>query len=106
MNSMQGASSALTQRLSVFRDQFKKVLGPKRQGYGELGLDEPLVGSDGDHMQQQQDQYSRRHGVAPPGSTGTGHHAGHAHPAVVGSAGDVPSQARSSGMLFSSRLLL
>ena len=87
--------------LSAFRDQFKKVLGPKRgQGYSELGLDEPLVGSDGDAQQASTNSYSRQHGVAPPGGGGAplgSGFAGGARPqysGVTGSAADVPSQAR------------
>ncbi|KAK9804960.1 hypothetical protein WJX73_003788 [Symbiochloris irregularis] len=79
----------LSQRLAKFRENFKKVLGPKRQGYGELGqLEEPLVGDD-EHEGQggSRVDYARQHGVAPPsqGRQQQGHPMG-------GTLADVPSQ--------------
>ena len=98
MSQLSGA--ALGQRLSAFRDQFKKVLGPKRQGYGELGVNEPLVGSDGDQGHASSNDYTRQHGVAPPGS-GADYRAqrGYTGSAITGSAADVPSQARTARMV-------
>ena len=82
----------LSQRLAKFRENFKKVLGPKRQGYGELGqLEEPLVADD-EHEGQTGSRvdYARQHGVAPPSQ---GRQQQHGHP-MGGTVADVPSQVR------------
>lgn len=84
-------TTPLAQRLANFRQNFKKVLGPKRQGYGELSqLEQPLV-DDGEEGPQSgsQSEYTRRHGVSPPAqSQGPGRQTG----LVTGTAADVPSQ--------------
>lgn len=84
-------ATPLSQRLANFRQNFKKVLGPKRQGYGELSqLEQPLVGEDeGDQGTPSRVDYARRHGVSPPSQrTEYGTQGG----LVTGSAADVPSQ--------------
>jgi hypothetical protein len=58
------ANSGLSQRLAKFKQNFSQILGPKRQGYSEVGLDQPLVSS---HAQSD-DEYFQKHGVLRPGS--------------------------------------
>ena len=78
------SGSALSQRLAAFRTNFKQILGPKRQGYGELAqLEQPLVGAQESTAETGNDEYLRQHGVARPGAGGA---------AGVASQGPVPSQ--------------
>lgn len=58
------SSTGLSQRLAKFKQNFSQILGPKRQGYSEVGLDQPLVSS---HAQSD-DEYYQKHGVLRPGS--------------------------------------
>lgn len=61
----------LSARLAAFRQNFKQILGSRRQGYDELSqLEQPLVGGGSDvHSAPQHDaDYARNHGVPPPGS--------------------------------------
>jgi hypothetical protein len=58
------SSTGLSQRLAKFKQNFSQILGPKRQGYNEVGLDQPLVTS---HAQSD-DEYFQKHGVPRPGS--------------------------------------
>ena len=79
------SGSALSQRLAAFRTNFKQILGPKRQGYGELAqLEQPLVGAQESTAETGNDEYLRQHGVARPGAGGGA--------AGVASQGPVPSQ--------------
>ena len=79
------SGSALSQRLAAFRTNFKQILGPKRQGYGELAqLEQPLVGAQDSTAETGNDEYLRQHGVARPGAGGGA--------AGVASQGPVPSQ--------------
>jgi hypothetical protein len=65
------SGSALSQRLAAFRQNFKQILGPKRQGYDELAqLESPLIGSSS--QEEPSADYVRKHGVARPGSGGGG----------------------------------
>ena len=58
------SNTGLSQRLAKFKQNFSQILGPKRQGYSEVGLDQPLVSS---HAQSD-DEYFQKHGVLRPGS--------------------------------------
>ncbi len=58
------SSTGLSQKLAKFKQNFSQILGPKRQGYNEVGLEQPLVSS---HAQSD-DQYFQKHGVSRPGS--------------------------------------
>ena len=58
------SSTGLSQRLAKFKQNFSQILGPKRQGYSEVGLNQPLVSS---HAQSD-DEYFQKHGVLRPGS--------------------------------------
>lgn len=57
------SNTGLSQRLAKFKQNFSQILGPKRQGYSEVGLDQPLVSS---HAQSD-DEYFQKHGVPRPG---------------------------------------
>jgi hypothetical protein len=66
----------LSERLANFRQNFKQILGNKRQGYDELSqLEQPLVGGSSDAPQHHtsyetggDDAYLAQHGVPRPGS--------------------------------------
>ena len=60
------SNTGLSQRLATFKQKFSQLLGPKRAGYNEVGLDQPLVAS---HAQSD-DDYVQEHGVPRPGSMG------------------------------------
>ena len=60
------SNTNLSQRLVNFKHKFSQLLGPKRAGYNEVGLDQPLVAS---HAQSD-DDYFQEHGVPRPGSMG------------------------------------
>ena len=60
------SNSGLSQRLAKFKADFTRVLGPKRHGYNEVGLEQPLVGS---HTLSDDDYY-QQHGVSRPGGQG------------------------------------
>ena len=60
------SNSGLSQRLAKFKSDFTRVLGPKRHGYNEVGLEQPLVGS---HTLSDDDYY-QQHGVSRPGGQG------------------------------------
>ena len=60
------SNTGLSQRMAKFKEKFSQLLGPKRAGYNEVGLDQPLVAS---HAMSD-DEYSQQHGVPRPGSMG------------------------------------
>jgi hypothetical protein len=91
-------SKTLSERLATFRQDFKKLLGPKQQGYGELSqLEQPLVAGDDRAQGYGNDSsYLRQHGVPRPG----GQSAGGGRGAQVG-AGPIPSQSEELQLLCS-----
>lgn len=61
----------LSARLAAFRQNFKQILGNKRQGYDELSqLEQPLVGGGSDVRSEPHHDadYAAQHGVPPPAS--------------------------------------
>lgn len=58
-------ADAFKNKLEAFGERFKRFLSPKTQGYDELStLEAPLVNV------EDQEEYTRTHGVAPPQAAG------------------------------------